>query len=102
MRVLVRLIVAAWVALGCVSMALAAAPASAGSSSADHDPLEGFNRRIFWFNDKVDTYVLVPVATGWEKITPARVRECLSNFFQNLRFPITAGNDLLQAKPIAA
>jgi len=22
---------------------------------------------MFWFNDKVDVYVLAPVASGWEK-----------------------------------
>jgi phospholipid-binding lipoprotein MlaA len=68
----------------------------------NHDPIEGFNRKIFWFNDQVDTYVLVPVATGWEKITPARLRQSLSNFFQNLRFPIVAANNLLQGKLVNA
>src|SRR5262249_18715632 len=43
-----------------------------------------------------------PVAKGWKAITPARFRQCLSNFFVNLRFPIVAGNDLLQGKPLAA
>ena len=33
-----------------------------------------------WLNDKVDTYVLVPVATGWDTIAPARVKQCVSNF----------------------
>jgi phospholipid-binding lipoprotein MlaA len=64
----------------------------------NHDPLESVNRKIFWFNDKVDDYVLVPVATVWDTILPARVEKCLSNFFGNLRFPIVAGNGLLQGK----
>jgi phospholipid-binding lipoprotein MlaA len=68
----------------------------------ERDPWEGFNRKMFWFNDKVDAYALEPVATGWEKITPRRVRTSVSNFFQNLRFPIVATNDLLQWKPLAA
>jgi len=83
--------------LGSLSPAAAADPPVQSS----HDPLEGFNRKIFWFNDKVDTYVLVPVATGWNTIAPTRVKTCLSNFFENLRFPIVAGNELLQAKPLA-
>ena len=30
------------------------------------------------------------------------MKQCVSNFFQNLRFPIVTGNDVLQAKPLAA
>jgi len=57
---------------------------------------------MFWFNDHVDTYVLAPVATGWSKVAPTRVRTSVSNFFTNLRFPIVTANDLLQWKPKAA
>jgi len=64
----------------------------------NRDPLEGMNRRVFWFNTKVDDYVLEPVAKGWDTIAPDRVQKSLSNFFQNLRFPIVAGNNLLQGK----
>lgn len=77
------------------------AAASEPSEQANYDPLEGMNRKIFWFNDKVDTYVLVPVATGWDTIAPDRVKHGVSNFFQNLRFPIVAANNLLQAKLLA-
>jgi phospholipid-binding lipoprotein MlaA len=71
-------------------------------ASPDHDPIEGFNRKIFWFNDKVDTYALEPVARGWAWVAPRRVRTSIKNFFDNLRFPIVTVNDLLQAKPKAA
>ena len=53
---------------------------------------------MFWFNDKVDVYVLAPVASGWEKVSPRCVRTSVSHFFGNLRFPIVAVNDLLQGK----
>jgi phospholipid-binding lipoprotein MlaA len=66
----------------------------------NHDPLEGMNRRIFWFNDHVDLYVLEPVAKGWDKIASDAVKKSVSNFFQNLRFPIIAVNNLLQGKPV--
>src|SRR5690349_7965567 len=102
MRIFTRLaplLAAAALGLGWLSPPSAAA-ASEPSGQSDHDPLEGMNRKIFWFNDHVDTYVLVPVATAWDTILPARVKQCVSNFFQNLRFPIVAGNDLLQAKPL--
>jgi phospholipid-binding lipoprotein MlaA len=90
---------AAWLGLGWLSPAAAASEAP---RHAHHDPIEGMNRKIFWFNDKFDTYILVPVATGWNTIAPTRVKRCVSNFFQNLRFPIVTGNDVLQAKPLAA
>lgn len=71
---------------------------SAAAAQSNHDPLEGYNRKMFWFNNQIDDYVLKPVATGWSKITPARLRQSVSNFFQNLQFPIVALNDLLQLK----
>jgi phospholipid-binding lipoprotein MlaA len=64
------------------------------------DPIEGVNRKIFWFNDRVDVYLLEPVATGWEFVSPKRVRTSISNFFTNLRFPIVAVNNLLQGKVV--
>jgi phospholipid-binding lipoprotein MlaA len=76
-------------------------PTEAGVE-AEHDPIQGVNRPLFWFNDHVDMWVLAPVATGWENITPVRVRTCIRNFFNNLRFPIVAVNDLLQGKVVAS
>lgn len=71
-------------------------------TEANQDPIEPVNRAVFWFNDQVDVYVLEPVATGYDKITPGRVKKCVSNFFQNLRFPIVAVNNLLQGKAVYA
>lgn len=66
------------------------------------DPWEGFNRPMFSFNDKLDTYLLRPVARGWIFITPEFARTGLDNFAANLRFPITFTNDILQWKWRAA
>jgi len=80
-------------------LGLLCAPAGAADNQrSDGDPIEGFNRGMFWFNDQVDTYVLVPVATVWDKVMPNRVQRSLANFFDNLRFPIVTVNNLLQAK----
>ena len=76
----------------------AAAVCAAEDVGTERDPLECVNRKIFWFNDKVDVYVLAPVARGWEKVSPHCVRTSVSNFFGNLRFPIVTVNDLLQGK----
>jgi phospholipid-binding lipoprotein MlaA len=70
----------------------------AARPNPEHDPIEPLNRKVFWLNDKVDVYVLEPVATGWDRIAPDRVQRSVANFFTNLRFPIVAINDLLQGK----
>ncbi len=62
------------------------------------DPLEPVNRGIFWFNERLDRWVLEPVATGYDFITPDRVQQCVSNFFRNIRFPLLFANNLLQGK----
>lgn len=62
------------------------------------DPIEPVNRGIFWFNDKVDRYLLEPVAKGYEKVTPDPIQKGVRNFFRNLRGPIDAVNALLQLK----
>lgn len=92
---LTALVVACWLISGL-------APGAAMAAPADHDPLERVNRRIFWFNDEVDTHILVPVARGWDAVAPAPVKRSVEHFFQNLDFPIVAANDLLQAKFVHA
>lgn len=63
------------------------------------DPLESFNRKVYAFNDAVDKAVIRPVAVGYRKVTNPPVRRAFSDFFTNLRLPITIANDLLQARP---
>ena len=62
------------------------------------DPLEGFNRGIFWFNDQLDIYILEPVAQGYDHVTPMPVQKGVSNFFENLRYPKYLFNDVMQGK----
>jgi phospholipid-binding lipoprotein MlaA len=63
------------------------------------DPLENFNRSIFAFNEAVDSAVLKPVATGYEKVVPQLVRTGVDNVFGNIGDLWSAINHLLQAKP---
>jgi len=63
------------------------------------DPWEGFNRKSFAFNEKLDEVVLKPVATGYQKIVPGFAREGVSNFFDNLEDIGTTLNNFLQGKP---
>jgi len=86
---------------------LAAAPVAAQTDVDDdpvdiHDPWEGMNRGIFWFNDKFDQYGVRPVAIVWDAIWPDPFEQSLSNLFRNARFPIVFLNDWLQWKPRAA
>lgn len=63
------------------------------------DPWEGFNRKIHGFNNVADKFVLRPLAVGYHKVTPAPVQACVSRFFDNLRTPVTAVNQVLQGRP---
>jgi phospholipid-binding lipoprotein MlaA len=62
------------------------------------DPIEPFNRAVFTVNDKVFTWVLNPVATGYSNVLPADIRGCVGNFFYNLGEPVRSVNCLLQGR----
>jgi phospholipid-binding lipoprotein MlaA len=63
-----------------------------------YDPLEKFNRGMFWFNDKAYFYVMKPVAKGWRWLAPEPLRLGIRNFFSNLRAPVRIINAALQGK----
>ncbi len=67
-----------------------------------HDPLQGFNRGVFRFNDALDRGVAKPVAKAYRAATPQPVRTGIGNFIANLEMPCTLLNDLLQGKLRAA
>lgn len=69
-----------------------------GENAKVADPIEPVNRAIFTLNDKVYTWVLDPVATGYSKVLPANIRGCIGNFFYNLGEPIRSANCLLQGR----
>lgn len=69
------------------------------SEANPDDPWEGFNRRVFAFNDVLDRYALKPAAQGYRYITPDPLEKGISNFFDNLGEIRTAFNSLLQGKP---
>lgn len=67
-----------------------------GTQRSEQDPWERYNRAMYQFNDKVDRAVLRPVAKGYRAVTPKPVQRGVSNFFDNLSYPIVAANQLLQ------
>lgn len=62
------------------------------------DPLEGYNRAMYKFNDAVDTAVIKPVAKGYDAVVPDPISQGVSNFFSNLNDITVIINDLLQGK----
>ncbi|MAD41699.1 MAG: ABC transporter [Arcobacter sp.] len=62
------------------------------------DPLSGYNRIMTTFNDKVFIYALNPTAKGYAYVLPKTVRSGISNFFDNLMFPLRFVNNVLQFK----
>jgi phospholipid-binding lipoprotein MlaA len=60
------------------------------------DPYEPFNRVMFNINDRLDKYLLKPVATLYTKIMPKPLAKGISNVFSNIDIIPTVANDLLQ------
>lgn len=76
--------------------------AGVGAAFADdpgaYDPIEPFNRGVFWFNDKFDVYLLEPVSDGYDYVVPDSGQIGVTNFFRNLRYPTYLVSDVLQLK----
>lgn len=68
------------------------------TSNNPNDPLEGFNRAVFSFNDAADKVVVKPVAEAYQFVTPNFVQTGISNFFGNLGDLWSALNQLLQGR----
>lgn len=87
--------VSALLLLACIALAgCAARPAKPDA----RDPFERVNRATFKFNDALDRAVLKPAAKGYRKVAPQFVETGVSNFMDNISYPVVIVNDLLQAK----
>jgi len=64
-----------------------------------YDPWEKYNRRVHAFNDVVDRAIARPLARAYVQVVPRPVRLGVTNFFDNLRAPVTLVNQLLQGRP---
>ena len=63
-----------------------------------NDPLEDLNRKTYEFNEKLDSIILKPTAELYSKFPP-KVKQGVTNFFNNLEEIDTSVNQLLQGKP---
>jgi phospholipid-binding lipoprotein MlaA len=80
----------------------ASAAAEAPETEGMQDPIEGFNRGVFAFNETLDDYALEPAANAWIAVTPEPARNSVGNFFDNLAAPGQVLNNALQGKGQAA
>ena len=85
-----------------VALSACATTGEESSTTAVYDPLEGWNRGVFAFNEGVDKAILEPTAKGYRAITNEPVRDGVSNFLTNLNQPVVFANTILQGKPVAA
>lgn len=72
---------------------------ASGEQAPAYDPWERYNRRVHRFNMAVDRGVARPLATAYVNVVPRFARTGVSNFFGNLRSPLTFVNQLLQGHP---
>jgi phospholipid-binding lipoprotein MlaA len=89
----------------CAAVLLAASLLAGGCATVQpggvvskDDPWEGFNRKVYAFNDTVDEAVLKPVATTYRNVVPQLVRTGIDNFLGNIGDVWSAANQLLQGK----
>ncbi len=81
---------------------LAVALCGCATSGNQKDPVEGFNRAIFAFNDGLDAMIIKPVAQAYDAVMPSPVRTGITNFFGNIADLFIGVNNLLQGKPAEA
>lgn len=78
-----------------VSASILTGCATSGNSK---DPIEGFNRAIFAFNEGLDAAIVKPVATGYDAVLPSPIKTGVTNFFGNIADFFIAVNNVLQGK----
>jgi phospholipid-binding lipoprotein MlaA len=63
-----------------------------------NDPLESINRAVFTFNHYSYSYVLSPLASAYDTVTPDPVQDSIGNIFDNLREPLNLLNNALSGE----
>jgi phospholipid-binding lipoprotein MlaA len=67
-----------------------------GQDSANNDPYESFNRKVWDVDLALNDYLLTPVARGYRWATPDVVQTAVANALRNLKSPAVLANDILQ------
>jgi len=69
------------------------------TASGTTDPWESYNRRVHRFNMALDRHFARPIAKGYSRAMPRFAQTGVTNFFTNLRSPLTVFNQVLQGRP---
>lgn len=69
-----------------------------GCAHSPNDPLEGYNRQAFYFNEALDTVVVKPIAYGYHDLVPDVIQTMVGNFFGNIADVWIAFNNFLQGR----
>ena len=83
-----------------VAVAMAAVGLLTGCATSGNpkDPIEGFNRAMFAFNEGLDAAIVKPVAKGYDAVLPSPIKTGVTNFFSNIEDLFVGVNNLLQGK----
>lgn len=83
-----------------VAVAIAAVGLLTGCATSGNpkDPIEGFNRAMFAFNEGLDSAIIKPVAKGYDHVLPSPIKTGVTNFFSNIEDLFIGVNNLLQGK----
>jgi len=79
-------------------LVMVAALSGCATSNNPNDPLEGFNRAMFSFNDTVDKVALKPAAQAYQFVLPEFVQTGIGNFFGNIGDLWSAVNQIMQGR----
>ena len=85
-----------------VALLLGGAAGCATTGSDSRDPLEGFNRAMYSFNDGFDQAIGKPIATVYHDAVPEPARMMVRNLFANVADLWIGANNLMQGKPLDA
>lgn len=77
---------------------LNACSSAIGPDGYTYDPWEPVNRKVFAFNDTMDSAIVKPVAIAYDTVVPDPVQTSVGNFFGNLQDMGAVLNSLLQFK----
>jgi len=84
--------------LSVVSTACTSTSTATNSSGKKIDPFEPINRPIYAFNDGFDRFLLRPLGKGYNYVLPQTARNGVGNFYDNISYPVTIVNGVLQGK----
>lgn len=68
------------------------------SETAQRDPWETTNRKIFRVSTQIDRYALSPITNVYRTVLPAEPRRAISNGYNLLQEPTNLGNAVAQGK----